>query len=197
MLILDELQLPPALRHHLVELYAEMEQAYDEVAGQLGHTCRDCPDNCCDSYFLHHTYIEWAYLREGLHSLPEDEQQAIVARAREYVRQSELILAAGQRPSLLCPLNEQGLCVLYTHRLLICRLHGVPATISRPDGRTTRFPGCFRCQELVGDRPDPPAMDRTVLFQRMVELEMTFLQGRRQMPRVRMTLARMLIQGPA
>ena len=38
----------------LAKLYAEMEVAYDKIATLLEFSCRQCPDNCCDSYFQHH-----------------------------------------------------------------------------------------------------------------------------------------------
>lgn len=60
-LILDR-----ALAEELAELYRSMEAAYDQVAVQLGHGCDGCPDNCCDSYFTHHTYIEWPISGKGL-----------------------------------------------------------------------------------------------------------------------------------
>jgi hypothetical protein len=100
----------------------------------------------------------------------------------------------------MCPLNEQGLCVLYKHRLLVCRTHGVPAAMTRPDGRTLRFPGCFRCQELVEARADGnvvPQVERTPLLQRLARLENDLLDHRRHLlPKIRMTIAEMLVKGP-
>ncbi|PKN45763.1 MAG: hypothetical protein CVU58_08235, partial [Deltaproteobacteria bacterium HGW-Deltaproteobacteria-16] len=52
--------LQPELAAKIANLYSRMEQAYDLVARQLDFTCDGCPDNCCDSYFLHHTHVEWA-----------------------------------------------------------------------------------------------------------------------------------------
>jgi hypothetical protein len=96
----------------------------------------------------------------------------------------------------MCPLNEEGLCVLYPHRLMICRLHGVPSALTRPDGQTMRFPGCFRCQEVVGEK-ETPALDRTALLRRLAGLEMAWLGPRRRtLPKVKMTIAKMLVEGP-
>lgn len=185
-----------SLFHQLSELYGRMEEAYGTVARLIDFTCEGCPDNCCDSYFTHHTYIEWAYLWEGFSQMPEDKKILCRKRATEYVRRSGEDLAAEVRPAIMCPLNEQGRCLLYTHRLLICRMHGVPASMTLPNGQKKTFPGCFRCQEVTGGRGELPAMDRTKFFREMVGLEAEFLGPRRHvLPRLKMTIADMLVKG--
>lgn len=183
------------------EIYQSMALVYDEVAEHVGLTCQGCPDNCCDSYFLHYTYSEWAYLWEGIRALDDARLDRIMQQAKDYVQQSGLLLARGERPQLMCPLNDQGLCGLYTHRLMICRTHGVPATLTRPDGQHLRFPGCFRCQEIVSStfatESDAPAMDRTILYQRLAQLETRFLGHRRGLlPKIKLTIAEMIVNGP-
>ncbi|MBT8328679.1 MAG: hypothetical protein HKP52_05385 [Desulfofustis sp.] len=195
-----ELILPPKLADELRVLYEDMDKAYDGVARRLGHTCDGCPDNCCDSYFLHHTYIEWAFLWQGLSALPEDHRRVLVSRANAYELEAQKLIARGKRPKLMCPLNEDGRCSLYTHRLMVCRTHGVPASMTRPDGKQLKFPGCFRCQELVVDQGfaehELPLMERTELLQRLVSLEQEFLLGKRHIaPKVKRTISAMLIDG--
>ena len=198
---MDELTLPPALANELTDLYSGLEEDYRRVAGQIPLSCQGCPDNCCDSWFFHHTYCEWAYLWQGLRRLDTAALTRTLRRAEDYLRQSQAQLAAGRRPQLMCPLNEDGLCVLYQHRLLVCRMHGVPAALTRPDGQQLRFPGCFRCQEIVherhGDDSTAPRMDRTQLFTKLAELENRLLGGSRQrFPKVRKTIAEMIVLGP-
>ncbi len=195
---MTELTLPPGLATQLAGLYRQIEERYDEVAGKLDFSCQGCPDNCCDSYFLHYTYSEWSYLWQGLRQLPEEKQQALVERGRQAVTACEESLGRGERPRVLCPLNDNGLCALYAHRLLICRLHGVPAVFRRPDGKDIEFPGCFRCQEQTARLDNTPeAMDRTDFFQRMVAIERQLLEPlARPMPRLKTTIARMLADGP-
>ena len=195
------LRLNHDLSARLKQLYSDMESAYDDVAALIGLTCTGCPDNCCDSYFMHHTYIEWGYLWEGMATLTEQKQQEILARAEEYEKNSRPVLQRNERPQLMCPLNENGRCILYTHRLMVCRTHGVTASMTRPDGRKLEFPGCFRCQEIMVQRdpaePAVPPMDRTALLRRLVMLEQEFLSGKRHIvPRVKMTIGGMLIGGP-
>lgn len=181
----------------LADLYAEMEKAYNQVSVLLDFTCADCPDNCCDSHFLHHTYIEWAYLWVGFGALPQEQQERYLKRAKEYITHSEEALAKDSRPTAMCPLNDNGRCALYTHRMMICRLHGVPASLTSPNGMKHQFPGCFRCQELNADKKNTTAMDRTLFFQKMVMLERSFVGPRvAQLPKVKLTLAQMLVKGP-
>jgi hypothetical protein len=189
--------LQPELAAKIADLYSRMEQAYDLVASRLDFTCTDCPDNCCDSYFQHHTYLEWAYLWVGLMELAPARRQAIENRAAEYAAACEKALARGGRPQVMCPLNEGGRCGLYHHRLMICRMHGVPSSLAYPNGQTRQFPGCFRCQEMVGNRQAVPMVERAPLFRGLAELEQEFLglqQG--QLPKVRKTIADMILLGP-
>ena len=178
-------------------LYHDMETAYDRTAKALDFSCSGCPDNCCDSYFLHHTYTEWAYLWQGLKTLDAGQLQTINEKATQYVVASEAALVRGKRPVIMCPLNMDGLCSLYPYRLMICRLHGIPATFTRPDGKKLEFPGCFRCQELVSPDKSLTPLDRTQFFRRLVELELELLGHKRMVaPKVKLTIAQMIVKGP-
>lgn len=196
---MKEVVLSESLNRRVEAVYKEMELAYDKVAAQLNFSCDGCPDNCCDSYFLHHTYLEWAYLWHGFKQLPEDRQEKVLERARESIRLSQAALEKGERPQVMCPLNEEGLCGLYKHRLMVCRTHGVPSVMQRPDGQRFNFPGCYRCQEIVESScvNPPPMCDRTTLLQKFVALEKELMGGRRHLyPKVRLTIAEMLVKGP-
>lgn len=187
---------PQAVFRKLAALYGRMGQAYAAAAQAIGLSCEGCADNCCTSFFQHHTYVEWVYLWKGLEALPGDRRQDYEARAAAYVREAQDALSLGQRPRLMCPLNDQGLCGLYEHRLMICRLHGVPTVSVRPDGARQEFPGCFKAQELCAERTDVAVLDRTALYRDLAQLEMEFLGSRlRQLPRVDLTLAEMIVRG--
>ena len=193
--------MPPELSQNLSDLYDNMEKEYQVVADQIGLTCKGCPDNCCDSYFLHYTYAEWAYLWQGIRALDDQRLDIIVQRAKSYVAESKSLLARGQRPQLMCPCNDDGLCMIYSHRLMICRMHGIPASLTRPDGQMLRFPGCFRCQEIVEEKyeieTDAPLMDRTLLFRNLAGFEQQLLSDRRHLyPKVKLSIAEMIAQGP-
>lgn len=197
---MKEVVLPEKLLSELEDIYDKLQQEYSRVALDLDFSCTGCSDNCCDSYFLHHTYAEWAHLWLGFLQLEPAKQSEVLQRCRKYQEHSEAALAEGERPLQMCPLNEDGLCLLYEHRLLVCRTHGVPATITRPDGKTMQFPGCFRCQEIVENRSmekECPSVERTALLTRLAQLENELLEQKRHlMPRVKITIAEMLIKGP-
>ncbi|HSH14375.1 MAG TPA: hypothetical protein VLA15_11510 [Desulfurivibrionaceae bacterium] len=189
--------LAPELAVRLAALYQRMESAYDRVAGELAFSCTGCPDNCCDSFFLHHTVSEWCYLWLGLAALPSAQQAGIRDRAERYLAGATAALTRNERPQILCPLNEQGLCSLYRHRLMICRMHGVPSAMTRPDGQKQSFPGCFRCQELTAGREKLPEVERTQLYRELAELERELLTTVKwQGGRVKMTIAEMILAGP-
>ena len=198
---MKEIILSPEMSRELADIYTTMELQYDAVAGKVGLSCSGCPDNCCDSYFLHYTYSEWAYIWEGLRALDDETLERILDRSKRYVEESRKILQRRERPKLLCPLNDEGLCTLYSHRLMICRLHGIPASMTRPDGQALKFPGCFRCQEIIQENyqkeTDVPFMNRTELLGRIAALESELLGGKRHLfPKVRRSIAEMIADGP-
>lgn len=198
---MKELVLPEHLAERIELLYQKMGNDYKNVARALDFSCEGCPDNCCDSYFQHHTYVEWAYLWRGLRQMSEDKQAQIHEWAEKYVKECDKANEQGERPQVMCPLNEDGLCILYAHRLLVCRTHGVPARMRRPDGQVMQFPGCFRCQDIVEEREKTglktPRVERTPLLMELVKVEDEFLEHKRHLyPRVKMTIAEMIIKGP-
>ena len=198
---MTELRIPDGLIQELEEIYQGLENDYSRVANRLSFGCTGCPDNCCDSYFLHHTYAEWAYLWLGFRQLESDRQQDVLQRASTVVLACQQALRRQERPQVMCPLNDNGWCTLYSHRLLVCRTHGVPASMTRPDGQRLNFPGCFRCQALVENLQvqgtEIPVAERTPFLRRLAQLERELLHGDRQRyPKVGLTIAEMLIKGP-
>lgn len=189
--------LPAQAFRKLAVLYEDMQTEYSRYAGALGLTCDNCRQNCCTSYFQHHTRIEWAYLLHGLSLLPEGTRIAYERRAGEYVRDAREAMTRGERPHIMCPLNDDGRCGVYMHRLMICRLHGVPNRLRYPNGRTVEFPGCYRSQDLCAQSESFPVLDRTALYTRLLELEMQFVGPKkiRTLPRVDLTLAEMIVLG--
>lgn len=180
----------------LAALYADMDAAYARASSALGLSCRACDDNCCPSHFQHHTRVEWLYLFEGLGGLDAAERRTLAKRAEANVAGCREALAAGQTPRVMCPLNEDGLCRLYAHRFMICRLHGVPNVLFTPRG-AMEFPGCAKAQALVAAGRGEAAMDRTPLYRRLAAIEMDLLgPARTRLPKVDMTLSEMLLAGP-
>lgn len=188
----------PSLFTRLANVYAGMENAYNASATAAGLTCAGCATNCCTSFFQHHTHVEWAYLWRGLSALPQARQKEIVRRAEAYVEEARSATALGAVPTAMCPLNEEGLCILYSHRLMICRMHGTRNVMRLPDGDVRYFPGCARFTAMHGPGGEGcEALDRTPYYQELAALEAEFRQrAGKQLPKVDMTLAQMILSGP-
>lgn len=188
--------LPDDISSRVAELYAVMQEKYDDVAKTLSFTCTDCSDNCCDSYFQHHTYLEWAYLWQGLNRLSAEDLAVVKELARKYDAEEKEKVAMGERPEMMCPLCVDGRCSVYNHRLLICRLHGVPTGLTQPDGKIMNFPGCFRCQEITEEMGVVARMDRTQFYQDFMQLEKDWLGVKQYVvPKVKLTIAEMILKG--
>lgn len=189
---------PRGIFSRLADLYRRMEQAYAKSAGAAGLSCEGCATNCCVSYFQHHTHVEWIYLWKGLSALPSARRGMFVERAAEYVEHANSARSAGVLPSRMCPLNESGLCALYEHRLMICRMHGTRNVLVLPDGSRRMFPGCERFASLSRDtQGEVPALDRTPFYRELAALEMELYQRVGGPPRkVDLTLAEMIVLGP-
>lgn len=184
----------------LAELYRRMDAAYAACAGGLGLSCAGCRDNCCESVFRHHTYVEWLALADGLSALPAARQAEVRQAAEDWLRLHQNPILPGVTPRIPCPLAESapdGLrCGLYAVRPMVCRLHGVPTMLLKPGAGRAEFPGCHRAQELAKAAATPP-LDRTPLLTELARLEMD-LVGRERMaklPRVDLTIAEMLLLG--
>ncbi len=178
-------------------MYSEMQEAYRKVADAGGLSCEGCGQNCCTSFFRHHTLVEWSYLWKGLMTLPEERRGLFIARARDYVDECRKALDARQVPTAMCPLNEGGLCALYDYRLMICRLHGTRNFLARPDGERLEFRGCWRFAELHPENEQAPALDRTPFSRALAGLEMEFLKRHKMGPqKIDLTLAEMILAGP-
>jgi Fe-S-cluster containining protein len=92
----------------------------------------------------------------------------------------------------MCPLNREGRCVLYAHRPMICRLHGIPHALRRPDGRVLTGPGCddyaAQCGPVVKAR-----LDRTPLYTAMAQVERELRQALGFEGKTKMTIAEMIL----
>lgn len=155
----------------LDDIYKEMVKRYEIVSGALGFTCKDCDDNCCYTHFKHYTLIEYLYLMEGMSLLEDDVRADVVKSAKEVAKKTLLSEEMGEKIRILCPLNRNGLCIMYKHRLMICRLHGTAHYFDTPRGRVEGS-GCYRFQDLCEGKRSVPMLDRTDLYGDLAKLEM-------------------------
>jgi Fe-S-cluster containining protein len=86
--------------------------------------CRGGCDACCRHLTLFP--VEAVALRLALDTLDHDLKKVIQDRA-------------GKSAGDACPLLDQGLCLMYRHRPIICRTHGMPVLTDRGDGPAVDF----------------------------------------------------------
>jgi hypothetical protein len=173
----------------LKTIYDSMDRTYGEAAAFYSFDCRGCQDNCCTTYFFHYTIAEYLYLLQGFWALEEGLKKEILERAMNMCDPSK-------RYSYLCPLNLQGRCLLYPYRTMICRLHGLPFEVQRPDGQRDEGPGCPRFEKKRAIKGLPERrIDRTLLYTDLANLEREIRSEIRHFPRFKKTIAEMIRDG--
>ena len=115
----------------------------------------------------------------------------IKKRADEVCRKIDESDKEGLPARELCPLNVNSLCLLYQHRPMICRLHGVPHELNTPGKGNTRNPGCDYFMKQRKDK-DYFSFDRTSLYLEVANLERDFWQKTKTLDKVKLTVAEML-----
>lgn len=176
----------------MVEIYTAMDRAYHRAAARYGFHCTGCDDNCCYTHFYHYTHLEYGFLRRGYRLLDGAGCAQVHRRAREVIASGD---AAGKgemagRP--LCPLNFDGRCVLYSHRPMICRLHGIPHEFQTMNGRVIHAPGCDAFTERHG-KLGYHKFDRTPFYRQMARLESDFKKAVGVGDKLKMTIAEMIV----
>jgi Fe-S-cluster containining protein len=151
-------------------LYGAIDDTYEEAAGYYGFRCSGCEDNCCMTHFYHHTYIEFFYIVKGFRSLPYNLKNDILSQASAIQEKKEKGDSKIESSRLMCPLNIDGKCVIYKHRPMICRMHGIPHELKRPGTPVLYGQGCDAFVERhFNDKYVP--FDRTPFYFTMAHLE--------------------------
>jgi len=173
----------------LKTIYSAMDREYAKAASFYSFGCQECPDNCCSTYFFHYTIAEYLYLLQGFWALNREKKEEIMEQATN-------MCDPMPRDSYLCPLNLRGLCVLYPHRTMICRLHGLPFEVQRPDGQREEGPGCPRF-ENERTRTGLPyrRIERTPFYTDLVNLERKIRAEVPHFRRFKKTIAEMIRDG--
>ncbi len=186
------------LLDRLAVLFGQMDGAYDTIAARYGFHCRGCADNCCLTRFHHHTLLEYLYLHEGMRTLPAADRRMVDDAVQTAIEQTAAADRRGIPVRVMCPLNRDGRCRIYAYRPMICRLHGIPYELRRPDGRVSRQPGCdaFFDQCRSGGKRDYLPFDRTPFYRQMALLEQSLRQTTGFGRKIKLTIAEMLATMP-
>lgn len=180
----------------LRQIYDEMDREYELAADHYGFLCRGCGDNCCQTRFYHHTYIEYLYILEGYRALVVERQIEVQSKASAVCQKTDEADRKGQPVRLMCPLNFDGLCILYAFRPMICRLHGIPHELQKP-GRSTQYGsgcGAFTAQAV---NQEYYRFDRTSFYVKMARLESELRQNCGLEGKIKLAIAEMLAERKA
>ena len=173
-------------------ILASMDLKYKEAADYYGFDCTECEDNCCFTRFFHHTLLEYLYTMEGYGTLDCAKQVEVKRRALEVCRKTDEAVSKGISVRLMCPLNFEGRCILYIHRPMICRLHGIPHELRKPGMDIQYHSGCVTFQNQCKDKPHLK-FDRTPFYLRVATLEKNLKTAVGITHKVKMTVAEMLL----
>lgn len=175
----------------LRRIFERMDGAYAEAAGQYGFDCKGCEENCCLTRFYHHTLLEYLYIKEGFEALDPDARELASERAGHVIRETAEVDARGETPRIMCPLNENGRCILYGRRPMICRLHGIPHELRRPGFDAVRAPGCDAFTDECGSQAYI-TFDRTPFYKEIAMLEQELRKESGVKEKIKMTVAEII-----
>ena len=181
--------------HHIDRLksvFTAMDQKYREAADHYDFRCTGCDDNCCLTRFYHHTLLEYLYILEGFRTLDNEKQLAIKRRARDVCRKTDEAGEKERPVRLMCPLNFDGLCLLYEYRPMICRMNGIPHELQNPGSGYTYKPGCDAFSEQCLQQ-DYIKFDRTPFYIEMAKLEKELRAAVNITQKVKYTVAQLFI----
>jgi Fe-S-cluster containining protein len=172
-------------------IYSAMDKKYQEAADYYNFHCTGCEDSCCFTRFYHHTLLEYLYVMEGYHSLVNEKKVEVKHRALEVCRKTRVADEKGTPVRWMCPLNVNHMCLIYTYRPMICRLHGIPYVLQRPGQGVLYAEGCGVFAEQCQGK-ERFEFDRTPFYVEMAELEKELKQAVGMTQKIKMTVAQMI-----
>jgi hypothetical protein len=99
---------------------------------------------------------------------------------------------SGTAVRLMCPLNFDELCILYSYRPMICRLHGIPHELQKPGQNPVCGPGCETFDHRCGHK-GYFKFDRTPFYRQLAMLEQEVKQALGVTEKFKITIAEMII----
>jgi Fe-S-cluster containining protein len=145
--------------------------------------CRKGCDACCRHFSLFP--VEAVNMAQALRQLPEAQILRILEKAR---------LASPDGP---CPLLEDGACLLYPARPIICRTHGMPI-LTREHGKPT-VDFCPKNFKGIASLPGNAVIDLDLLNTTLVAINALFvkeLSGPIKPEKERLSIAEALLLEP-
>ena len=176
----------------LEDLYERMDKVYSEVSQAHGFFCQGCEENCCNTWFFHHTFLEYLCIMEGCHSLDKKEYQNALQRAKKIIVHVNTFHKTSEAFKTMCPLNKDGKCMIYRQRPMICRLHGIHYRFTMPNGAIHQGIGCKVFEEVAKTSNVEAVLDRTPFYREMAGLEKELRQRSGFNKAIKMTVAEML-----
>ncbi len=180
---------PATFLRRLETLYEKMDADYHRVAAQYGFVCAGCADTCCRTRFYHHTHVEYLYLKKTFAGLEKTLRQTLINRAG----QTQRLISQDSLSRPICPVNDEGKCLLYAARPMICRLHGIPHELRHPGRGVSFAPGCGEFDRQCKTGSYIP-FDRTPLYMELARIENDMKAALGQTEKLRLTVAEMLIR---
>ena len=168
-----------------------MDKKYQDAADYYNFHCTGCEDWCFFSKFYHHTLLEYLYIMEGYHTLVHEKKVEVRHRALDVCRKTREADEKRAPVRLMCPLNVNNLCLIYTYRPMICRLHGIPHVLQRPGQGVLYSEGCELFTEQF-QRKARFEFDRTPFYIEMAELEKELKQAVGMSQKIKMSVAQMV-----
>ena len=175
----------------LRSIYADMDREYSKAAAHYGFNCTACQDICCRTRFYHHTYLEFLFVLEGFKSQNSASQAEIKTRALNVVQQAAELDHTAKPVRLMCPLNDEDLCILYPYRPMICRLHGIPHELRKSANKPIYGAGCRTFDRRCKGK-SYMAFDRTPIYLNLAALENEFKHAAGVTGKIKLTIAEML-----
>lgn len=174
-------------------VFKDMDRAYRTAAAGSGFECRGCADNCCLTRFYHHTLLEFMVIYQGLQTLAPTTRDAVVRQAAHVCRAYREADQTDGRIRIMCPLNRHDRCLLYDHRPMICRMHGIPHRLRHPVQGVLNGPGCHMFVDRSREKASAP-FDRTPFYTAVALLEKELRQQTKTTQKIRLTIADMILR---
>jgi Fe-S-cluster containining protein len=149
----------------LLKNYNDLVHRVDSLCGKIlltcgdSITCRKGCDECCRHFSVF--WVEAVNLARGAGELPKEQLAFLRNRAESLVGHD------------VCPLLYDGSCILYAHRPIICRTHGLPIIIRQ--GAAVQVDYCPRNFQNVSTLPGNAIVDLDRLNETLAAINLLFV----------------------